>query len=117
MKLEGPDDVFAAFERRAHGGQTDRYELRLYVAGTTPRSVRAVQNVKRILETELPGHYMLEIIDVYQQPARAKEDQIVAIPTLVKESPLPRRKLIGDLSVEEQVRKGLGLPAADPNPS
>ncbi|MGI8744078.1 MAG: circadian clock KaiB family protein [Bryobacteraceae bacterium] len=112
VKSEGRGDAVAAFERRLSEGRSDHYDLRLYVAGTTPRSMRAVQNITRLCEAEMPGRYNLDIIDVYQQPARASEDQIVALPTLVKELPLPRRKLVGDLSREEQVRKGLGLPPA-----
>lgn len=100
----------AEFERRLNETRADRYELRLYVAGTTPRSTRAVRNLTRICEAEIPGRYQLEIIDVYQQPIRAAEDQIVAVPTLLKMVPLPRRKLIGDLSQEAKVRRGLGLP-------
>lgn len=111
-------NTLAEFERRLTQGQTQIYELRLYVAGTTPRSTRAVRNITRLCEAEMPGHYRLEIIDVYQQPFRAAEDQIVAVPTLVKISPLPRRKLIGDLSCDAQVRRGLGiqngLPAGGP---
>ena len=110
MKQPKPTDAVAEFERRLKETRSERYELRLYVAGTTPRSTRAVRNLTRICEAEIPGRYHLEIIDVYQQPVRAAEDQIVAVPTLLKMVPLPRRKLIGDLSQEAQVRRGLGFP-------
>ena len=110
MKQPKPTDAVAEFERRLKETRAERYELRLYVAGTTPRSTRAVRNLTRICEAEIPGRYHLEIIDVYQQPVRAAEDQIVAVPTLLKMVPLPRRKLIGDLSQEAQVRRGLGFP-------
>ena len=90
----------------------DHHELRLYVAGTTPRSLRAVQNIKRICDAELPDHYHLEVVDVYKQPGRLAQDQVVAIPTLIKFAPGEVKRLIGDLSQEAQVRKGLGLIAA-----
>lgn len=88
------------------------HELRLYVAGTTPRSLRAVQNIKRICEAELPNHYHLEVVDVYKEPRRLAQDQVVAIPTLIKFAPGEVKRLIGDLSQEAHVRKGLGLIAA-----
>lgn len=88
------------------------HELRLYVAGTTPRSLRAVQNIKRICDAELPNQYHLEVVDVYKQPGRLAQDQVVAIPTLIKFAPGEVKRLIGDLSQETQVRKGLGLIAA-----
>jgi len=87
----------------------NRHELRLYVAGNTPRSTSAVQNIKRICDTELAGRYDLEIVDVYKQPKRAAEDQVVAIPTLIKQAPGKMMRLIGDLSQEARVRSGLGL--------
>lgn len=88
------------------------HELRLYVAGTTPRSLRAVQNIKRICDAELPNQYHLEVVDVYKQPGRLAQDQVVAIPTLIKFAPGEVKRLIGDLSQEAQVRRGLGLIAA-----
>ena len=88
------------------------HELRLYVAGATPRSLRAVRNIKRICEAALPNQYRLEVVDVYKEPGRLALDQIVAIPTLVKYAPGEVKRLIGDLSEEAQVRKGLGLVAA-----
>lgn len=90
----------------------DVHELRLYVAGTTPRSLRAVQNIKRICEAELPNHYHLEVVDVYKEPGRLSQDQVIAIPTLIIFAPGEVKRLIGDLSQEAQVRKGLGLIAA-----
>ena len=85
------------------------YELCLYVAGSTPRSLRAIQNITQICDTELAGRYHLDVIDVYRQPERAVHDQIVAIPTLVKRAPAPARKLIGDLSEWANVYRQLGL--------
>jgi circadian clock protein KaiB len=90
----------------------DHHQLRLYVAGTTPRSLRAVQNIKRICDAELPDRYHLEVVDVYKEPGRLAQDQVVAIPTLVKFAPGELKRLVGDLSQEAQVRKGLGLLAA-----
>jgi circadian clock protein KaiB len=89
-----------------------RHELRLYVAGTGPRSLRAMQNIRRICDTALPGAYHLEVVDLYKQPNRAAEDQVVAIPTLIKRAPGELRRLVGDLSQEMRVRHGLGLAAA-----
>jgi circadian clock protein KaiB len=85
------------------------YVLRLFITGATPNSVRAITNIKQICEEYLEGRYSLEIIDVYQQVAIAEEEQLIALPLLIKKSPLPERRLIGDLSNTEKVLKGLGL--------
>jgi circadian clock protein KaiB len=85
------------------------YVLRLYVSGSTLKSARAVENIKRICEEHLRNRYNLEVIDVYQQPDLARGDQIVAVPTLIKRRPLPLRRLIGDLSNNENVLLGLDL--------
>src|ERR1700691_1979677 len=85
------------------------YSLRLFVTGTTPRSARAIQNIRAICEENLQGRYDLEVIDIYQHPEQIKPEQIVVIPTLVKELPLPLRKMIGDLSNKEQVLIGLDI--------
>ena len=87
----------------------ERYVLRLFVSGMTPRSTRAVQNVRAICETHLQGRYDLEVIDIYQQPTLARGEQIIAAPTLVKKSPAPLRYIIGDLSSTERVLRGLDL--------
>jgi circadian clock protein KaiB len=87
-----------------------KYVLRLYVTGLTPRSTRAIGTVRSVCEEHLAGRYELEIIDVYQQPNRSSEDQIVAIPTLVKCSPQPQRLIIGDMSDRSRLLFGLGLP-------
>lgn len=91
------------------GKAQDAYVLRLYVTGMTPRSTAAFASIKRICDQHLPGRYDLEVIDIYQQPSLAKNDQIVAAPTLVKSSPAPQRRLVGDLSQESRVLAGLGL--------
>src|SRR5690242_7619831 len=88
----------AAFKRALKKGvSNERYLLRLYVAGVTPRSSAAIRNVTTICEEHLKGRYELEIIDLYQQPVLAKGEQIVAAPTLIKKLPEPLRRFIGDL--------------------
>jgi len=99
----------AAFEQSLAKPGGPRYELRLYVAGITPRSARAIANIKQICEEHLKGHYDLQVIDLYQQPVLAKGDQIIAVPTLIKKLPMPLRRLIGDLSDRERVLIGLDL--------
>ena len=90
------------------------YLLRLYVTGTTPRSTRAVAAVRQVCEEHLRGLYRLEVFDIYQQPEMAKREQLVAAPTLVRERPLPTRRLVGDMSQHGRLLAGLGLPAARP---
>jgi circadian clock protein KaiB len=85
------------------------YILRLFVTGTTPRSARAIANLRRVCEERLKGEYDLEVVDIYQRPEAACEHQIVAAPTLVKMLPLPLRRIIGDLADEERVLAGLDL--------
>jgi circadian clock protein KaiB len=87
----------------------ERYVLRLYVTGTTPRSASAVVNVRRICDEHLSGRYDLEVIDVLRNPDKAVEGQILAAPTLVKYLPLPVRRFIGDMSRTERLLAGLGL--------
>jgi circadian clock protein KaiB len=86
-----------------------RYVLRLYVTGLTPRSVCAVNNLRAICNEYLEGRYDLEVVDIYQQPHLAKGEQIVAAPTLVRQFPLPVRRMIGDMSNRERVLLGLDL--------
>ena len=88
---------------------SERYVLRLYVTGMTPRSTRAVENVRTICEEHLHGRYDLEVIDLYQHPSLAREEQIIAAPTLVKKLPAPLRRLVGNLSQEDRVLSGLDL--------
>jgi len=85
------------------------WELRLYVAGHTPKSVTAFANLKRICEEYLAGQYRIEVIDLLENPRLAQEDQIVAVPTLVRKLPEPIRKIIGDLANTERVLKGLDI--------
>ncbi len=102
-------DASEKFEKALESMAKEKYFLRLYVAGLSPRSTEAIENIKVICEKYLPGRYQLEIIDVYQQPILAKEGQIIAAPTLVKELPLPLRKLIGSMSNTERVLVGMDL--------
>jgi len=86
-----------------------RYLLRLYVTGTTGKSMRAIQNVRRICEEHLAGLYDLEVVDIYKNLPLARGDQIIAAPTLIKRLPVPLRRLIGDMSDEQRVLVGLDI--------
>ena len=86
-----------------------KYLLRLYVTGTTGKSVRAIQNVRRICEEHLQGLYDLEVVDIYKNLPLARGDQIIAAPTLIKRLPAPLRRLIGDMSDEQRVLVGLDI--------
>ncbi|MFN2475387.1 MAG: circadian clock KaiB family protein [Chthoniobacterales bacterium] len=88
--------------------------LRLYVAGSTPQSSRAIQNLKAICEANLPDRYVLTVVDLYAQPERAREEQIVVAPTLIRQSPLPIRRVVGDMSNTARVLAALDLPRALP---
>jgi circadian clock protein KaiB len=90
-----------------------KYLLRLYVTGATAGSQRAIANLRAICETELAGRYELEVIDIYQQPTLAEGEQIIAAPTLIKELPLPVRRLVGDMSDHDRVLLGLDLRPAE----
>jgi circadian clock protein KaiB len=97
-------------------GDDERYVLRLYVTGQTPRSLRAIQNIKHICETHLKGRYDLEVIDIYKRPSLAQGEKVIAAPTLVKVLPTPIRRFVGDLSDTEKVLFGLDLlPMPYPN--
>ena len=85
------------------------YELRLYIAGLTPQSQRAIRNVQAVCQEHLAGRYDLKIIDIYQQPLLAKGEQIVAVPTLIKHLPQPLRKLIGCMADAKTLLVGLDL--------
>ena len=91
----------------------EKWELRLYIAGQTPKSVMAMQNLKKYCETHLKGKYEIEVIDLLVKPQLAEGDQIFAIPTLVRRVPEPIRKIIGDLSNEEKVLVGLNIVPID----
>ena len=110
-----PDEPRTLAELAAEGEpDPDVWELRLYVAGTTARSVAAFENLKRLCEEHLPGKYQIEVVDLLVHPQLASGDQILAIPTLVRKLPSPIRKVIGDLSNIERTLVGLQLrPARD----
>lgn len=98
-----------ASDQKSPSAENVEYVLRLFVTGASPNSARAIANLKEICEAHLQGRYSLEIIDVYQQAALAREEQLVALPLLIKKLPLPERRLIGDMSNTVKVLKGLGL--------
>jgi circadian clock protein KaiB len=114
------NDTIEEFENAVRRLAQEKYVLRLFVAGMSPKSLQAIENIKRICETYLPNRYQLEVIDVYQQPILAKDGQIVAAPTLIKELPPPLRKLVGSMSDTERVLIGMDLHIAadtiDPSP-
>jgi circadian clock protein KaiB len=101
---ESPEEFEKSLQPTGKG-----YVLRLYVTGMTPRSINAIENIKKICEENLQGRYELEVIDIYQQPQYAKQEQILAAPTLIKKLPLPLRKFIGDMSDKEKILIGLNL--------
>lgn len=113
MKKADPKDSIEVFEETIRGPRAKKYFLRLYIAGTSARSTRAIDNLKKICEEHLRGRYDLEVIDIYQQPTLAEGEQIIAAPTLVKALPPPLRKFIGDLADTEKILVGLDLKAKD----
>ena len=100
-----------SFEERLEEASsgTEQYVLRLYVTGQTPRSMRAIENIRRICDEHLSGRCDLEVIDIYQRPSLAAGERIIAVPTLVKSLPAPIRRFVGDLSDTEKVLFGLDL--------
>ena len=120
-KKTGPTRISstAEFEKRLAAKEqatSDYFVLQLYVAGTSPRSVQAVENVNALCQECLAGHYELKVIDIYQQPDAAIEAQLVAAPTLIKRLPEPLRRFIGDFADRERVLRGLKV-EAKPGPS
>jgi circadian clock protein KaiB len=96
-------------KRRPKSVSSERWNLRLYVAGETPRSLAALANLRRICEAHMAGRYEIEVVDLIENPRLAAGDQIVAIPTLVRKLPPPLKKIIGDLANEDRVLVGLDL--------
>ena len=109
MEKKEIHDSVERFEKLASETKNANYVLRLYIAGNTPASARAIMNIREICETHLKGRYQLEVIDIYQQPALARQEQIIATPTLVKLAPRPKKILIGNLVQKERVLACLGL--------
>ena len=97
------------FSQAVAGQAGKKYVLRLYVTGMTPKSTKAIANVQNLCEKYLEGFYELKIIDIYQQPQMARDEQIIATPTLIKQLPLPIRRLIGDMSDTERFLTGIDL--------
>lgn len=104
-----PGDATGDYERRLAAAGQEHYLLCLYVSGMTPRSADAIERIKGLCEEHLQGRYELQVIDIYQQPDRARSDNIVAVPTLIRKLPPPLRRLVGDLSDRERVLVGLDL--------
>jgi len=102
-------DQTPGFERALKKFEQEHYVLRLYVTGATPKSLQAIENIKRICEQHLKGRYSLEVVDVYQQPVLAKGEQIIAAPTLIKFLPTPLRRFIGDMANTDRILLGLDL--------
>lgn len=109
MPAKKPEEPVEAFEEAATEQGQRYYVLRLCVTGITPRSVRAIENIRELCEEHLKGYYELEVVDLYQEPSVAAEEGIIAAPTLIKKNPAPQRKLVGDLSETERVLIGLGI--------
>ncbi len=101
--------VKTAKTKKEGNGKRKKWELRLYVAGQTPKSLTAFENLQKICEEHLKGQYHIEVIDLLEMPELAKGDEIIALPTLVRKLPPPMRKIIGDLSNTEHVLIGLNL--------
>ena len=106
---ETKTDSKEEFEKTLQANSTEKYVLRLYVTGMTPKSINAIENIRKICEENLKGRYELEVIDIYQQPEYAKKEEIIAAPTLIKKLPLPLRKFIGDMSNKEKILVRLDL--------
>ncbi len=109
MNNEPTYDSTQAFEEAIAELDERYYYLRLYIAGATVHSIRAIENIKRICEDHLQGQYELEVIDIYQQPGVSKQENILAVPTLIKRLPLPLQRILGDMSKTERVLVGLDL--------
>jgi circadian clock protein KaiB len=108
-------DGAVALRRRVEAARRGQHHvLRLYVAGTSPASVRATERIRSLCEQYLPGRYDLEVVDIYQLPALAKDEQIIATPTLIRHLPEPLRRFIGDLTKAENVIFGLDLRESKP---
>ncbi len=109
MKIKTLERVSGSEKGTIPESQADKWILRLYVAGQTPKSITAFQNLKRICEERLKNKYTIEVIDLLENPQLGREHQILAIPTLVRKLPVPVRKIIGDLSNTERVLIGLDI--------
>ena len=111
------EEAAGKFEAALAQADAQMYVLKLCVSGMTPRSREAVTNLKHICDSFMDGHYQLEVVDLYQQPELAAKHQIIATPTLLKNRPLPLRRLIGDLSNTEGTLRKLGISVRKDRPS
>lgn len=109
MKEKEPKDSKKEFEAAIESAGKEKFVLRLYVSGSTTKSLAAIQSIRKICDEHLAGRCELEVIDIYQQPTLALGEQIIAVPTLIKKLPLPLRKFIGNLADEERIILGLDL--------
>jgi circadian clock protein KaiB len=116
MNMTRPPENMQSKETTLSPANGEVWELRLYVAGQTPKSLTAFANLKKLCEAHLAGRYKIEVIDLLKQPQLAAGDQIVAIPTLVRKLPEPLRRIVGDLSNTERALVGLQLRPARPSP-
>jgi circadian clock protein KaiB len=112
----GRKNALRSLEKAVEAGKSTPYELKLFVTGSTPRSLEAIARIKAICEAELKGRYTLAVVDVHQQPGLAEADQIIALPTLLKTLPLPLRKIIGSFSEKERLLAILGLAPVEKTP-
>ncbi len=108
-KINAPTSEAEAMNVAATAHAAAHYVLRLYITGSTPRSIRAISNIRAICEMHLEGHYDLEVVDISQHPTLAEGEQIIAAPTLIKKLPLPLRRFIGDMSETDRILIGLDL--------
>jgi circadian clock protein KaiB len=113
MEDDTTDNRATSHEPAARETQTGTYVFQLYVSGVTPRSLRAIENIKALCEEYLKGRYALQIIDVYQNPEQTRDARIVAAPTLIKKLPPPLRRFIGDLADTKHILVKLDLIAGD----
>ena len=113
MKNNTTDDIAKRYEPAGSEMQTGTYVFQLYVSGMTPKSLRAIENIKALCEEYIEGRYKLHIIDVYQNPDQARDARIVAAPTLIKKLPPPLRRFIGDLADKKHILVKLNLIADD----
>jgi len=102
-------DEARSVQSEPESGQGGLVRLRLFVAGNSPRSNQTIQTIRQMCDEHIPGNYQLEIVDIYQQPAMARQEQILATPTLIRQLPQPKKILIGNLSQTDRVLNSLGL--------
>jgi circadian clock protein KaiB len=107
------DEKIAEFEQALNDRTAQVFVLRLFVSGASQKSLQAIDNLKRLCEDNFPGQYDLEIFDIHQQPQLAAKEQLLALPTLIKDLPLPARRLVGNLSNTKDTLKHLGVPAEE----